>query len=122
MPVTLTATRSEGVNKVWWSVPSCGITEKYVESISVVFTELGTHTATVYALDYKGNTLSSEVQIEVKEPAAIDPSFTMSADAIACSDHLSLMVNNYVDACSYEWILPGAEVETVYGAKLVRHT
>ena len=117
MPVTLTATRSEGVNKVWWSVPSCGITEKYVESISVVFTELGTHTATVYALDYKGNTLSSEVQIEVKEPAAIDPSFTMSADAIACSDHLSLMVNNYVDACSYEWILPGAEVETVYGAK-----
>ena len=42
MPVTLTATRSEGVNKVWWSVPSCGITEKYGESISVVFTELGT--------------------------------------------------------------------------------
>lgn len=117
LPVVLTATRGEGLNKMWWTIPACGITEKCVESPTVTFAEVGTYTATVYGTSYKGDTLSSEVQIEVKEAAAIDPSFTMSAETIACSDHLSLIVNNYVDACSYEWSLPGAEVETVYGAK-----
>ena len=117
IPVALTATRSEGVNKMWWTIPSCGIVEKCVESPVVTFTEVGTHTATVYGLSYKGDTLSSEVKIEVLEPAALDPAFTMSAHVIPCSEHLSLVANQYIDACSYEWILPGAEVETVYGAK-----
>lgn len=117
IPVALTATRSEGVNKMWWTIPSCGIVEKCVESPVVTFTEVGTHTATVYGLSYKGDTLSSEVKIEVLEPAALDPAFTMSAQVIPCSEHLSLVANQYIDACSYEWILPGAEVEHVYGAK-----
>ena len=117
IPVALTATRSEGVNKMWWTIPSCGIVEKCVESPVVTFTEVGTHTATVYGLSYKGDTLSSEVKIEVIEPAALDPAFTMSAQVIPCSEHLSLVANQYIEACSYEWILPGAEVEHVYGAK-----
>jgi len=41
----------------------------------------------------------------------------MSAQVIPCSEHLSLVAGQYIDACSYEWILPGAEVEHVYGAK-----
>ena len=117
IPVALTATRSEGVNKIWWTIPSCGIVEKSVESPVVTFTEVGTHTATVYGLSYKGDTLSSEVKIEVIEPVALDPAFTMSAQVIPCSEHLSLVANQYIEACSYEWILPGAEVEHVYGAK-----
>lgn len=117
IPVALTATRSEAVNKIWWTIPSCGIVEKSVESPVVTFTEVGTHTATVYGLSYKGDTLSSEVKIEVLEPVALDPAFTMSAQVIPCSEHLSLVASQYIEACSYEWILPGAEVETVYGAK-----
>ena len=116
-PVTLTATRSEGINKLWWNVPSCGLVEKCVEAPTVTFNEVGTYTATVCGLNYKGDTLSSEVQIEVKEPVAIDASFSMSAQVIPCSEHLSLVAGQYIDACSYEWILPGAEVEHVYGAK-----
>lgn len=117
IPVALTATRSEAVNKMWWTIPSCGIVAKSVESPVVTFTEVGTHTATVYGLSYKGDTLSSEVKIEVLEPVALDPAFTMSAQVIPCSEHLSLVANQYIEACSYEWILPGAEVEHVYGAK-----
>ena len=116
-PVRLTATRGDAIKKLWWTIPACGISEIKVESPTIMFKEVGNYKCIVGAEHYNGRIITDTVEIEVKEPAAIDPSFTMSAEAIACSDHLSLMVNNYVDACSYEWILPGAEVETVYGAK-----
>ena len=117
MPVTLTATRGESINKVWWSVPSCGILDKHTVAPTVVFNEVGTHTVTVTGMDYSGKTYTSEMQVQVKEPQALDASFTMSAVSAPCSEHLSFVVNNYTDACSYVWSLPGAEVETVYGAK-----
>lgn len=117
VPVTLTATRGDGINKVWWTIPSCDMNEVSVVSPTVTFSETGKHKVTVYGMSYAGKTVSSEIEVEVLAAPAISADFTMSAETIACSDHLSLNVNDYVDACSYEWILPGAEVETVYGAK-----
>lgn len=117
VPVALTATRSEAINKVWWTIPSCGIDAKALLSPTVTFAEPGTHTVTVYGSDYSGKEYSSEMQIEVKAAPALDASFTMSAETLPCSEHLSLRVNNFADACSYEWYMPGAEVETCYGAK-----
>ena len=116
-PVTLTATRSESINKVWWTIPACGINEMNVESPTVVFKEPGKYMCAVGGTNYAGSNFTDTIEVEVAEASVIDPSFTMSAETIPCSEHLSLIANNYASACSYEWILPGAEVETVYGAK-----
>ena len=118
VPVKLSVTRGDAINKLWWTIPACGISEMKVESPTIMFNEPGNYKCIVGAENYNGRIITDSIEVEVKGAAvAIDPTFTMSATTIACSDHLSMMVNNYVDACSYEWILPGAEVETVYGAK-----
>lgn len=117
VPVNLTVTRGDAINKLWWTIPACGILETKVESLTVMFKESGNYKCIVGAENYSGRTITDTVEIEVLEPAALDPAFTMSAQVIPCSEHLSLVANQYIDACSYEWILPGAEVEHVYGAK-----
>lgn len=117
VPVTLTASRNDVINKVWWTIPECGVENKYVTSPTVTFTKPGTFTATVYGSDYKGTVRNSEIQITVGEAPELDASFTMSADVLPCSEHLSVSANNYAEACGYVWSFPGAEVETVRGAK-----
>ena len=119
MPVSLTVTKSETINKLWWTIPSCNISNLHILSPIVTFTESGKHTVTVNGLDYKNKEFSATMEIEVSEASAfnIDPQFTMSAEVLPCSEHLSLVANNYISACSYEWILPGAEKERAYGAK-----
>ena len=117
LPVELSATRGDGICSMWWTIPSCGMDKKKVVSPIVTFTEVGEHKVVVTGLNSNGREYVDSMIVNVLPSPALDASFAMSANVIPCSDHLSLMVNNYVDACSYEWILPGAEVETVYGAK-----
>ena len=117
LPVALTATRGDGINKLWWNVPACGITDKYVLSPTVTFAETGTYDVVVSGSDYSGKILSDTIQVEVKQAPALDAAFTLSAVSVPCGEHLSMSVNNYAESCVYEWSMPGANVETVYGAK-----
>ena len=117
IPITLTATYSERVNKIWWSVPSCGISNLHVLSPVVTFTEMGTHTVAVYGETYNGDTLSHEMQVEVQAAPALDASFTSNAVVLPCGEHFSFIANKFSESCKYEWSLPGVDVETVYGAK-----
>lgn len=117
VPVNLTATRSDAVNKIWWTITECGITEKNVISPTVTFAKPGQYTATVYGSSYNGTVVNDEVQINVEAAPALDANFSMSATTLPCSERLSVYVNNYVEACGYEWTFAGAETEKAYGAK-----
>ena len=116
-PVTLTATRGDGLNSMWWTIPSCGMNKKKVIAPTVTFTEVGEHKVIVGGTNTTGKEYSDSMIVNVVAAPALDASFTMSAESLPCGEQLSMIVNNYFDACSYEWILPGAEKEVVYGAK-----
>ena len=117
VPVTLRATYTEAINDLYWTIPACGIEGKRLISPTVVFDEVGTYEVSVRGINYKGKEYTDTVQVEVAAAPALDASFTMSHDVLPCGDNVSLNVNNYAAACSYEWILPGADEEKQYGAK-----
>lgn len=117
MPVNLTATYSDAINKINWTIEECGINGKSVASPTVTFTKPGTYPVSVSGTDYKGNVVTGETQVTVEEAPALDASFTMSATELPCSERLSVSVNNFAEACSYEWTFAGAEQEKVLGAK-----
>ena len=117
LPVTLTATRGDGINKLWWNVPACGIADKHVLAPTVTFAETGTYEVVVSGSDYNDKTISDTIQVEVKQAPALDATFTLNSVSVPCGEHLSMYVNNYAESCVYEWSMPGANVETVYGAK-----
>ena len=116
-PVTLTATRGDGINKLWWNIPACGITDKHIIAPTVTFAEPGTYEVVVCGTNYSGKEYSDTVQLEVKDAIELDASFSFNSETIPCGEHLSMHANKYTEACSYEWSLPGAAVETVSGAK-----
>lgn len=116
-PVTLTATRGDAINKLWWNIPACGIVDKHIISPTVTFAETGTYEVIVSGLAYNGKEYSDTVQLEVGAAPELDATFSIDSRTFACGEHLSMHANKYTKACSYEWSLPGARVETVYGAK-----
>lgn len=117
IPVALNADYNEAINKLSWTVPSCNVTDMNVKSPTVVFAEAGQHKVIVKGTDYSGQELQDEITIEVQEAPALDASFSMNTDRLPSGEHLSVWANNYVDGCSYEWYMPGAEKENVYGIK-----
>lgn len=117
MPVTLTATRGDGINSMSWNIPACGIEDKHIIAPTVTFAEAGTYTVTVKGTAYNGKEFSDEVQLEVKAAPELDATFSFNSETIPCGEHLSMHANKFTESCAYEWTLPGADVEKVSGAK-----
>ncbi len=116
-PVTLTATRSDAINKMWWDIPACDIVKKNVLAPTVTFATAGTYEVTVNGMGYDGKEHSNTLQLEVKAAPEIDASFSFNSMTVPCGVHVSMHANKFTEAYSYEWSLPGAVVETVVGAK-----
>lgn len=117
VPVAFSAERTDAINKIWWTIPSCGIMEKHILAPTVVFNTPGKHEIVVSGSNYADETVSDTIEVEVKEASALDASFTINSTTMPCGEQFSMHVNNYVDACSYEWTMHGANVEKVFGPK-----
>ncbi|MCM1447559.1 MAG: PKD domain-containing protein [Bacteroides sp.] len=116
-PVTLTATRGDAINKLWWNIPSCGIEDLHILSPTVTFDESGTYEVCVSGLAYNGKEYSDTILLDVHPSGSLDASFSFNSASIPCGEHLSMHASTFTESCSYEWSLPGASVETVLGAK-----
>ncbi len=116
-PVTLTATRGDGINRMWWDIPSCNTEKIHAISPTVTFTAPGTYQVVASGLNYSSKQFSDTLQLEVLAAAELDATFTLGSTTVACGEHFSMHANTYTEACSYEWSLPGALKETVLGAK-----
>ena len=117
VPVTLTAQYGEAINKLAWTVASCDIADMCTKSLTVTFKEAGQHTVAIKGTAYDGQEYVSEVTVDVKDTPALDASFSVSTSRLPAGEHLSMWANNFVDGCSYEWHMPGAETEVAYGMK-----
>ncbi len=116
-PVTLTATRGDAINDMWWDIPACGVVKKGVIAPTVIFAEEGTYQVALTGSTYAGKETGDTVQVEVKAPVELDATFSLNSVTVPCGEHVSMHANKFTDACSYEWSLPGAVVENVFGAK-----
>lgn len=113
IPATLTASASVSASLLEWTIPSAGIENLAVRAPEVTFPSAGEHTVKVVATDAEGNTVESTKSISVAAAPAPDATFTPSATEVGAGQRVSFIANNPRPGYSYEWAIPGAEVETV---------
>lgn len=120
--VTLTATRSDGVHSLLWTVPALNIKDFTSKDLTVTFPKAGTYDVTVKGLGYEVDGVSSEVAdtlaITVTDAAAPVADFEISASEVPAGDRVSFNASNVATGCLYEWSLPGADDEKLYSPKV----
>lgn len=115
MPVKLSATYSDAVNSLKWSVEDAGMENVKVLEPTVTFRTAGEHKVVLLAEDNEGNSLTTELTVNVLPEKAIDATFHVSKDPVIMGEKVSFVVENPTFGQMYEWTITGAEEEKIYG-------
>ena len=113
IPVTLTATYNNNVNRLEWTAEGAGIDHMAVASPTVTFATAGTHTVSVTATSADGATVTATSDITVEEAPEIDATFTMTTRNVPAGERVTFLTNNPMAGYLYEWQMPGSENESV---------
>lgn len=114
-PVTFTATYSDAVTKMTWSIQDAGIDNLPTTSPTAIFTSPGEKSVTMTAEDNKGNTVSDTITVTVNEEANPDATFKASKERVVLGEKISFIVLNPQLGFSYEWDIPGTAEGKAYG-------
>lgn len=111
IPVKLTASCSESVSELLWTISDAGINNLSSAAPSVTFKSTGSKTVKVTAKTGSGASSTAERTIYVTEAPAADASFTMSQSTVKSGERVTFIPNAPQLGYTYEWSMPGAEVE-----------
>lgn len=98
-----------------WNVPAADVTNLKINRPSIVFPKAGTYDVTLTVKDLKGNTADSTRTIEIlaADESDIVADFDIVAADMPVGDHFSFINRSKGRGLTYEWSMPGAEVEKV---------
>lgn len=113
VPVTLKATASTSAQTMKWTVEDAGLDKVIATAPSVTFKTAGKQKVTVEAINKNGESVTAETEIDVKESPAPDAEFTATKTSVPAGDRVSFLVKNPRLGYSYNWDMPGADVEKV---------
>lgn len=112
VPVNLTATYNNAVNRLVWTAVGAGVDHLAVASPTLTFTTAGTHTVSVTAISADGRTATATCDIVVEPAPQIDATFTMTARKVPAGERVTFHVTNPIEGYLYRWSLEGADTET----------
>ena len=115
MPVKLSATYSDAVAALKWTIEDAGMSDVAVLEPTVTFKTAGEQKVTLVAEDGNGNSVTSEMTINVLPEKAIDATFHVSKDPVIMGEKISFIIDNPAFGVMYEWTITGSETEKVYG-------
>ena len=115
VPVTLTATYSDAVAKLAWSVEGCNIDAMPIKAPTVVFPTAGEYRVTVTAEDFNGTVTTDELQLTVIGESTPDATFRVGSHLAIKGEKVLFVPENPVIGCKYKWEMPGATVEEIEG-------
>lgn len=111
-PVNFSATYSDGINEIYWTIPGVGMTEKHVVTPNVTFTAEGEQSVIVFGKDYAGNIYSDTLVVTVgTDTTPIDATFKTTTNSVNAGDRISFIPNSYQSNYAYHWELEGADEE-----------
>lgn len=113
-PVQFTNQSSPNAVKWVWNAPDAGVKDLEATNPQLIFPKEGTFKVSLTVSASDGSSQVKEMDITIDKPAAPDASFTASASEISTGDRVTFHVSGYAEGCTYEWSIPGAEVEKVY--------
>ena len=116
IPFRLTAQTSLSATSWQWSVVGQQTTDVYKGmSPTFVFAEAGTYNICCEATFADGTTLTEEKEITVGEGEAPVAAFEVLNDTLPAGDRFSFVNRSEGSGCTYQWSMPGAEVEQIEG-------
>ena len=115
MPIKLSATYSDAVAALKWTIEDAGLDNIQVIEPTVTFKTAGEQKVTLVAEDGNGNSVTSELTINVLPEKAIDATFHVSKDPVIMGEKVSFIIDNPAFGVMYEWEITGSETQKIYG-------
>ena len=115
IPVKLSATYSDAVAALKWTIEDAGLDNIQVIEPTVTFKTAGEQKVTLVAEDGNGNSVTSELTINVLPEKAIDATFHVSKDPVIMGEKVSFIIDNPAFGVMYEWEITGSETQKIYG-------
>lgn len=115
MPIKLSATYSDAVSSLKWTIEDAGMNNIPVLEPTVTFKTAGQQQVQLIAEDGNGNSKTATATINVLPEKPIDATFRASKNNVVMGEKVSFIVENPAFGQMYEWSIPGGEEKTVYG-------
>lgn len=115
MPVKVSATYSDAVAALRWTVEDAGIENVRTLEPTVTFKTAGEQKIVLVAEDVNGNSVTSELIVNVLPEKEIDATFHVSKDPVIMGEKISFIIDNPAFGIMYEWTITGSDTEKVYG-------
>ncbi len=115
IPVKLSATYSDAVAALKWTIEDAGMENVQIIEPSVTFKTAGEQKVSLVAEDGNGNSVTSELTINVLPEKPIDATFHVSKDPVIMGEKVSLIIDNPAFGVMYEWTITGSDTEKAYG-------
>lgn len=100
------------VDRIEWRAPGSNTPQTSVTKPTFVFEKPGTYEITLVAYDRDGQSVEATKSITISEPAAPVADFDITNDNVPAGDKVSLVNRSQGEACSYEWSMPMANIES----------
>lgn len=115
MPIKLSATYSDAVAALKWTVEDAGLENVATLEPTVTFKTPGEQKVILVAEDSEGNSVTAETTVNVLPEKAIDATFHVSKDPVIMGEKVSFIIDNPVFGVMYEWEITGSETQKIYG-------
>ncbi len=115
MPIKLSATYSDAVAALKWTIADAGIENVAILEPTVTFKTPGEQKVILVAEDSEGNSVTAETTVNVLPQKAIDATFHVSKDPVIMGEKVSFIIDNPAFGVMYEWEITGSETQKVYG-------
>ncbi|MBP3408841.1 MAG: DUF5013 domain-containing protein [Bacteroidaceae bacterium] len=115
MPIKLSATYSDAVAALKWTVEDAGLENVATLEPTVTFKTPGEQKVILVAEDSEGNSVTAETTVNVLPEKAIDATFHVSKDPVIMGEKVSFIIDNPAFGVMYEWEITGSETQKIYG-------
>lgn len=115
IPVKLSATYSDAVTALKWTVEDAGLDNVQVLEPTVTFKSAGEQKVVLVAEDGNGGSVTSELTINVLPEKPLDATFHVSKDPVIMGEKVSFIIDNPAFGQVYEWTITGSETQKAYG-------
>ncbi len=115
MPIKLSATYSDAVAALKWTIADAGIENVAILEPTVTFKTPGEQKVILVAEDSEGNSVTAETTVNVLPQKAIDATFHVSKDPVIMGEKVSFIIDNPAFGVMYEWEITGSETQKIYG-------
>ena len=115
MPIKLSATYSDAVAALKWTIEDAGLDNIQVIEPTVTFKTAGEQKVILVAEDSEGNSVTAETTVNVLPEKVIDATFHVSKAPVIMGEKVSFIIDNPAFGVMYEWEITGSETQKIYG-------